>query len=71
MHPLEFDSIVIDAHRRYLRDLFDPHALPAQGPSRRERLGSVIVRFGHWVAKSCPEITAVSAGDPLPGLTHP
>lgn len=57
MIQLEYMPVVIEAHRNDLRKLFDPASPVPRGPSRRERLGDIIVRFGYWVGDQCREAT--------------
>ena len=70
MHQLEYHPVLIESHRRYLRDLFHRQFLPDPAPTRRERLGRAIVRFGHWVAQQYPDVSAEPAGA-QPGLSRP
>lgn len=65
MIQLEYMPVIIEAHRNDLHKLFDPASLPPQKPSRRERLGATIVRFGYWVGDQCRDVTSQSS-TPVP-----
>ena len=49
MNPLDYNAALIESHRRYLRDLFDPRNAPDHSPSKRERIGTWLVRMGERV----------------------
>jgi hypothetical protein len=70
MYQLEEMQILIDSHRTYLRNLAGRCDQPDAGPSLRNRLGALIVRFGTWVGNQCQEI-APEPRPGRPGLSHP
>jgi hypothetical protein len=58
MIQLEYMPVVIEAHRRDLRNIYNPLPPELRRPSRRERIGALIVRFGHWVGDTCRDIAS-------------
>ncbi len=56
MIQLEYMPVVIEAHRRDLRRLYEPIPPELRRPSRRERLAAHIVSLGCWIADTCREV---------------
>ena len=55
MIPPEYLPVVIAAHRNDLRKLYQPQRRVTPQLSTRQRIGSLIVRFGQWVENRCNE----------------
>ncbi len=60
MIQLEYMPVVIEAHRRDLRRLYEPLSPELRRRSRRERLGTLIVNLGVWIGDTCRDIGETS-----------
>jgi len=60
MIDIEYQNVVIEAHRNDLRKLSHPMPSEVEGRSNRQRLGAFIERLGERIGDLRPEITGES-----------
>jgi hypothetical protein len=60
MIDIEYQNVVIEAHRKDLHKLYHPVPSEVDGRSNRQRLGAFIVRLGERIGDLRPEIAGES-----------